>query len=58
MFDWNYQTFYSVVRGFERTEKFNNFSSVGAKIVFLIWFAAQKSPFLIEIQTIFNPEGL
>ena len=28
------------------------------KIVFLMWFAAQKSSFLIEIQTIFNPECL
>ena len=25
---------------------------------FCVWFAAKKSPFLIEIQTIFNPESL
>jgi hypothetical protein len=53
-----YQGLYSVDRGFELIEKFKNFCSVGAKVVFLIWFAAQKSPFLIEIQTIFNPECL
>ena len=53
-----YQGLDSVDRGFEMIEKFKNFCSVGAKVVFSIWFAAQKSPFLIEIQTIFNPECL
>jgi hypothetical protein len=53
-----YQGPYSVGKSFELIEKFKNFCSVGAKVVFLIWFAAQKSPFLIEIQTIFNPECL
>ena len=39
-------------------EKFKKCCSLGTKGFFKIWFAAQKSPFLIEIQTIFNPECL